>query len=259
MPIKKLQRPKSWLSKTSLIGCLTTKRKAVYGKAFGKIVIRRRSAGRYNKIHYLNNKKLIWNLPGVIVGFERNRTVKSYLSLVCYPNGIFAYNVACAGQTIGDSVLVGWNVPSVIGNSLPLQNIPLNIKINSIESAPGSGSSVVRAPGNWAMILSKTDKIAMVIFRGGRTKEFHLDCLATIGRVANIQWNKYKLKKAGQSRNLGRRPWVRGVAQNPIDHPHGGGKGKKSKNAVPEGPWGRLGARKKKIKSWVKKHAGKSN
>lgn len=187
-------------------------------------------------------------MAGVIIAFERNKSIKSYIALICYPNGIFVYSVACAGLGIGDRVIAGWNVPPVVGNCLPLRNIPLNIKISLIESFPGSGLFIVRSPGNWAVILLKTNKYASIVFRTGKSRRFNLDCLATIGRVSNIRWRKHKLRKAGQRRNLGRRPWVRGVAQNPVDHPHGGGKGKKSKNAVPEGPWGRLGARKKRTR-----------
>lgn len=217
-----------------------------YGRARGKIVMRHRVTGMYTNEHLLDRVKLIWNLPGLVVGFERNRIVKTYLALVAYPVGVFAYVSACAGQKIGDRVLTGWCVPLKIGNSLPLSEIPLNIKINSLEAVPGSGATYVRSPGCWALILAKNNLLAKILFKNGTIKFFDLNCLATIGRVSNIHWKSFKLRKAGQRFHFGGRPRVRGVAKNPVDHPHGGGKGKKSKNSVPESPWGRLGARKKK-------------
>jgi large subunit ribosomal protein L2 len=129
---------------------------------------------------------------------------------------------------------------------MPLVNIPLNLKIHCIEAYPGSGAVYIRAGGNWAIIVAKNAYTVQVLFRNGLKKAFSPYCLGVLGRVSNIHKQKKIFKKAGDARNFGIRPSVRGVAMNPVDHPHGGGKGKKSKNTVPEAPWGRLGPRKKK-------------
>jgi large subunit ribosomal protein L2 len=127
-------------------------------------------------------------------------------------------------------------VPFKSGNSLPLMNVPLNVKICLIESFPGSGPRFVRSPGSWAVVHSKDAEFVKVIFRNGGHRFFHITCLSVLGAVSNSKQKLRKFYKAGNSHKFGRRPRVRGVAQNPVDHPHGGGKGKKSKNAVPEGP-----------------------
>lgn len=106
--MRKIHRKhRNWLRKRSLIKHLTVRSRGRRGHSFGKIVLRRRAAGFYNKIHYLDNKKLIWNVAGVIIAFERNKSIKSYIALICYPNGIFVYSVACAGLGIGDRVIAG--------------------------------------------------------------------------------------------------------------------------------------------------------
>lgn len=241
----------NWLSKAPIVKELITRGTSAIGKSRGKIVVRHRARGLYANVHLLNRFWLIWNIPGIIVGFERNKFVRSYLALVSFPFGILTYVRAVAGQSIGDKVLSGWDIPPTTGNGLPLHSIPLNIKICCIESYPGSGPKYMMAPGNWGRIAAKTNFYARVVFRGGQSKNFNLFCMAIIGRVSNVKWRLRKVRNAGHTRLLGRRPRVRGVAKNPVDHPHGGGKGKKSKNAVPESPWGRLGARKKKTRKCI--------
>lgn len=243
---------KNWLLKRPLIKALVRKRISACGRSRGKIVTRHKRQGYYSNVHLIDRYRLIWNLPGIIVSFERNRTMRTYLALVAYPIGIFCYIRACAGQSIGDKVLNAWTVPIKAGNCMPLLNIPLNIKINSIESRPGSGAIYSMVPGSWAKIIAKGEHYAKVTLMSGKIKFLDLNCLAVIGRVSNVRWHIFRLKKAGQTINFGRRPKVRGVAKNPVDHPHGGGKGKKSKNAAPEAPWGRRGKRKKKKRNGKK-------
>jgi large subunit ribosomal protein L2 len=162
------------------------------------------------------------------------------------------YIRACAGQTVGDTVLAAWDAPIEVGNALPLKNIPLNVKVSCIESRPGSGGVYALAPGTFGKILAKNNLFCKIALASGSIKFLDVNCFATVGRVSNLRWRLFKLRKAGDSRSFGVRPKVRGVAKNPVDHPHGGGKGKKSKNAVPEPPWGRR-QKKKKRKGFVKK------
>lgn len=241
------------LKKKPVIRELVSKSFSKYGRSGGKIVVRHKQAGLYTNWHMYDNHWLVWNMPAVVVAFERDRRVRAYLALLAYPLGVLSYVRARAGQTIGDVVVNGWNVPVRRGNGLPLASIPLNIKISSIESYPGSGAKYVIAPGTFARIFSRTQEWATIILPNGTTKSLDVNCMAVVGRVSNVRWSRLRLRKAGQSRWMGKRPIVRGVAKNPVDHPHGGGKGKKSKNTVPEPPWGRLGARKKRIKKDVKK------
>jgi large subunit ribosomal protein L2 len=201
-------------------------------------VVRHKSRGFYKNYYLLHRNFLLWNTPGMIIALELNSTTNTYVSLIAYPFGILNYVPAVSGHLVGGTILNSWRAPIKLGNSLPLENIPLNIKINSLEGRPGSGAIYVRAPGNWALIVAKKQNLAKILFKNGRVKFLHTDCFATIGRVSNPRWRFKKLFKAGDSRNLGKRPAVRGVAKNAVDHPHGGGKGKKSKNAVPEAPWG---------------------
>ena len=130
---------------------------------------------------------------------------------------------------------------------MPLVNIPLNVKIHNVESFPGSGAVFARAAGTWALIAESSSTSVIVVLRSGLRKVLSPYCVATIGRVSNINHRSNKFYKAGQSRRAGIRPTVRGVAMNPVDHPHGGGKGKKSKNAVAQSPWGRLGKGQKTV------------
>lgn len=181
-----------------------------------------------------------------MIALEKNGAVSPFLALVAYPLGVLTYVVACAGQTVGTKILSGWDIPVKSGNSLPLTKIPLNIKINSLEATPGSGSVYIRTAGNWAIILAKKQNLAKIVFKNGKVKFFNLNCLATVGRVSNTHKGGKKLRKAGDTKRIGRRPKVRGVAKNPVDHPHGGGKGKKSKNPHPSSPWGTPNKKKKK-------------
>lgn len=126
--------------------------------------------------------------------------------------------------------MAGWRVDQKqVGNTMPLINIPLNTKIHNIESFPGSGGIYARSGGTWGLVTEASSKYVVVILRSGIRKELSPYCLATIGRVSNINYYAKKFYKAGQNRHSGIRPSVRGVAMNPVDHPHGGGKGKNQK------------------------------
>lgn len=219
---------------------LTSPYRSSYGRSRGKIVLRHRRAPFFIKIHNLDNFRVLWNVYGLVVGLEKNLATQTYVALVSYPVGIMSYIVAVAGLSIGDRFINGWKPPVLRGNSMPLLNIPLNTKICWIESYPGSGAKFVKSPGGWATVHSKDEILAKIVFRTGVVKFLKLGCLAVLGSVSNSRKKLRRLRKAGDAYKLGRRPHVRGVAKNPVDHPHGGGKGKKSKNTVPEAPWGRF-------------------
>lgn len=237
---------KTWLSRRVIIKELLSSYRSSYGRARGRIVLRHRRAPFFTKVHNLDNFRVLWNIYGLVVGLEKNLCTQTYVALISYPIGVISYIPAVAGLSIGDRLITGWRPPIYPGNSMPLINIPLNTRICRIESYPGSGARFVKSPGGWAVVHSKHQQLAKVVFRNGAVKFLKLSCLALLGSVSNSRKKLRRLRKAGDSYKLGRRPQVRGVAKNPVDHPHGGGKGKKSKNAVPEAPWGRFWKRKKR-------------
>lgn len=225
---------------------LTSKRVSALGRSRGKIVVRHKETGLYQNTYFVDWCYIIWNIPGVILAKEQNAKTGTFLWLVGYPIGVISYKIGVGGKSVGDLVLTGWNITASTGNSLPLLRIPLNVKISLIESYPGSGAIYVRSAGNWAVIVAKKASLAKVFFRNGNTKYINMNSMATVGRVTNMKKIQRKFKKAGDLRARGYRPRVRGVAKNAADHPHGGGKGKKSKNSPPEPPWGRKYIKKKK-------------
>lgn len=168
--------------------------------------------------------------------------------MISYPFGVLQYIIAPVGLKPGAIIYNGLNV-FTLGSCLFLKDIPFNIKIHNIESYPNSGAIFIRSAGTWAKILEKTEKYVLILFKNGTKKKINPNCTACIGQVSNIMHkSKSKLRNAGHSRRLGIRPSVRGVAMNPVDHPHGGGRGKNSPknpnyNFVRKLPKGRRTAR----------------
>ena len=162
-------------------------------------------------------------------GIEKHKGVGPFVATLIYSCGVVSYILAPYGIRPGHTVWAGPNAKPTLGSCLPLRNVPLNIKIHNIESRPGGGAKYARAAGTWAKVAERGSNEVVVVFKNGRRKRLHQDCSAVIGGLSNIHRRKQNVaSKAGASRNAGRRPSVRGVAQNPVDHPHGGGKGKKS-------------------------------
>lgn len=202
----------------------------------GKITVRRRGGSFYKpKTKLVDFSGFLWNSFGVVHSLEVSKINSSYLALVVYSCGVASYIIAPRGLRPGNFILNSDSAhphPS-LGFRLLLKNIPLNTKLHNIESFPRSGGKFSRAAGSWAKIIEKTESHALLAFRNGKRRRFSLNCAASIGMVSNLQHKKFITKsKAGDSRRMGIRPWVRGVAQNAVDHPHGGGKGKKSPPAT---------------------------
>lgn len=219
-----------WLQKIFQIPNLTKKfKKAVGRNDSGKITVRHRGGGIKSKEILINYYNHLWNIFGIVRSLEKHKLHNCYVASVYYPCGVNCYIIAAQNLRIGHIIFSGEDGPIKIGSTFLLKNIPLNIKIFNIESFPHSGGKFIRSPGNWAKILEKNNNGAIVIFKNGKKRKFSLDCCATIGRVSNLQSKKNLIAhKAGELRNRNIRPFVRGVAMNPVDHPHGGGKGKKS-------------------------------
>jgi large subunit ribosomal protein L2 len=173
----------------------------------------------------------------VSVEYDPNRTAR--IALVNYTDGAKRYVLAPDKLAVGDRIVAGAGADIKVGNSLPLKNIPLGTVIHNIELRPGQGGKLVRSAGVLAQLVAKEGTYAQVKLPSGEVRMILMQCMATIGQVGNAEQGKVFLGKAGRSRWRGRRPHVRGVAMNPIDHPHGGGEGKTSGGRHPVTPWGK--------------------
>jgi large subunit ribosomal protein L2 len=178
---------------------------------------------------------------GIVAKVERleydpNRS--AHLALLCYADGERRYIIAPKNVTVGTQVQSGSDAPIKPGNTLPLRNIPVGTTIHCIEMLPGKGAQIARAAGTSVQLLAREGTYAQLRLRSGEIRRVHVDCRATIGEVGNEEHNLESIGKAGRVRWRGVRPTVRGVAMNPIDHPHGGGEGKTAAGRDPVSPWG---------------------
>ena len=219
----------------------------------GIITSRHRGGGHkrlYRKIDYQRNKI---GIPGKVVAIEYDPNRNARIVLVHYKDGDKKYILYPRGLKIGDIIISGLNVPILVGNCLPLQKMPLGTEIHNIEIQPGSGGQFVRAAGTVAQLIAKEGKFATIRLPSGEVRLISKNCWATIGQVGNIDRNNLTIGKAGRNRWLGKRPKVRGVVMNPVDHPHGGGEGRAPiGRSRPVTPWGRpaLGQRTRKSKKY---------
>lgn len=168
--------------------------------------------------------------------YDPNRSAR--IALLAYADGEKRYILAPDGLSVGSSVVAGDVADILVGNALPLKNIPLGTMVHNIELKKGKGGQMARSAGTAAQLLAKEAGYAQVKMPSGETRMVNLDCYATIGQVGNLNYENVSIGKAGRNRWLGKRPTVRGVAMNPIDHPHGGGEGKTSGGRNPVSPWG---------------------
>lgn len=204
----------------------------------GHITAYHRGGGHKRKYRLIDWERNLQNLVAKVIRLEYDPNRSAKIALVCYTNGILSYILAPDGLKINDKVVSGFSVPTTVGNTLPLMNIPVGSFIHNIELIPGKGGQLVRSAGTSAQIIKKTENnYILVRLNSSEERLFHGYCRATIGTVSNLDHKLKKLKKAGQARWLNRRPTVRGVAMNPVDHPHGG----RTNGGRPSvTPWGKL-------------------
>ncbi len=205
----------------------------------GKITMRRRGGGHKRRYRVIDFKRDKFHVPAKVVSIEYDPNRTSYIALLSYRDGEKRYIIAPQGLKVGDEVISGEDVDIRIGNSLALKHIPLGTTIHNIELTKGRGGQMARGAGTFAQVLAKEGRYAHLRLSSGEIRKVLLDCLATIGQVGNVDWGSISLGKAGRSRYFGYRPKVRGVAMNPVDHPHGGGEGKSSGGRHPVTPWGK--------------------
>lgn len=204
----------------------------------GRITTRHRGGGhkrRYRIIDFRRNKD---DVQGKVERIEYDPNRSAHLALILYADGERRYILAPKNVRAGDAIMSGRQAPIKPGNALPLRNIPVGTLIHCIELKAGKGAQMVRAAGGSAQIVARDGAYATLRMRSGEMRKVHIDCRATVGEVGHNEHNLRKLGKAGATRWRGVRPTVRGVAMNPIDHPHGGGEGRTSGGRHPVSPWG---------------------
>jgi len=204
----------------------------------GELTIWWRGGGHKRMYRVIDFKRDKRDIPGKIITVEYDPNRSSRIALIQYPDGEKRYILQPNGLKVGDTVVAGENVDILPGNALPLKNIPLGTMIHNVELRPGGGGQVARGAGSAVQLIAKEGDYATVKMPSGELRKINMECLATIGQVGNLDHEKVSYGKAGRSRWLGKRPHVRGVAMNPVDHPLGGGEGKTSGGRHPVTPWG---------------------
>ena len=227
---------------------------------FGRITTRHQGGGHKQHYRVIDFKRLRDDIPAVVerIEYDPNRT--SHIALIKYSDGDRSYILAPNGLKAGDTVVSGAEVSIKPGNCLPMSNIPVGSFIHNIELKAGKGGQLIRSAGGAAQLIAKEGAMATGRLRSGEMRKFHLQCRATIGELSNSENNLRSLGKAGAKRWRGIRPTVRGVAMNPVDHPHGGGEGKTSGGRHPVTPWGKStkGKRTRKLKNRSNKYIVRS-
>jgi large subunit ribosomal protein L2 len=206
----------------------------------GHITVRHKGGGHkhhYRLVDFLRNK------DGITAKIERieydpNRT--AHIALVCYADGERRYIIAPRNIEVGAVIQSGAEAPIRSGNALPIRNIPVGSTIHCIEMQPGKGAQIARSAGASAVLMARDGAYAQIRLRSGEVRRIHIDCRATIGEVSNEEHSLRQYGKAGATRHRGIRPTVRGVAMNPVDHPHGGGEGRTGEGQAPVSPWNTL-------------------
>jgi len=225
----------------------TTPEKALLGEwkrsggrnSTGRMTLRRRGGGhkrRYRMVDFKRNKP---GVPAKVAAIEYDPNRSARLALLHYVDGEKRYILAPHGISVGDVIETGPGSDIKPGNALPLMNIPLGTWVHNIELKPGKGGQMARGAGAYAQVMAKEGKYVLLRLPSTELRRVFYECMATVGQVGNLQHENVKLGKAGRSRWLGRRPKVRGVAMNPVDHPHGGGEGRTSGGRHPVSPWGK--------------------
>jgi large subunit ribosomal protein L2 len=204
----------------------------------GHITTRHRGGG--HKAHYrlVDFKRIKDGIPAKVERIEYDPNRSAHLALLCYADGERRYILAPRGVTPGTTLMSGPEAPIRAGNTMPIRNIPVGSTIHAIEMLPGKGAQMARSAGASAQLLAREGTYAQVRLRSGEIRRVHIECRATLGEVGNEEHNLRQVGKAGATRWKGIRPTVRGVAMNPIDHPHGGGEGRTGEGRVPVNPWG---------------------
>ena len=197
-----------------------------------------RGGGHKRMYRLIDFKRDKHDIPAKVSTIEYDPNRSARIALVTYADGEKRYILQPSGLKVGDTIVSGQNVDILLGNSLPLKNIPLGTQLHNVELKPGKGGQIARSTGSSVQLVAKEGQYASVKMPSSEIRKIFSECYATIGQVGNIEHENVSIGKAGRSRWMGRRPHVRGVAMNPVDHPLGGGEGKTSGGRHPVSPWG---------------------
>ena len=205
----------------------------------GRITSRRRGGGHKRSYRIIDFKRNKFDIEAKVATIEYDPNRSAYISLIHYSDGDKRYILSPLGLKVGDPILSGDNAPLKVANALQLKNIPAGLFVHNIEMEPGKGGQLVRSAGASAQVMAHADGFCTLKLPSGEVRMVRENCMATIGQVGNRSHEQVVSGKAGRTRWLGRRPKVRGVAMNPVDHPMGGGEGKSSGGRHPTSPWGK--------------------
>ncbi len=197
-----------------------------------------RGGGHKRKVRIIDFKRDKAGIPATVASIEYDPNRSARIALLSYADGEKRYILQPVGLQVGQKIVSGADADILVGNALPLRNIPAGTTVHNIELKPGKGAQMVRSAGGAAQLVAKEGDYALIKLPSGETRKILIDCMATIGQVGNTDHENISIGKAGRKRWLGRRPVNRGVAMNPVDHPHGGGEGKTSGGRHPVTPWG---------------------
>jgi large subunit ribosomal protein L2 len=204
----------------------------------GRITTRHRGGGHKQHYRIIDFKRDKEGIPARVERLEYDPNRTAHIALLCYADGERRYIIAPKGVAEGDQLMAGRDAPIRAGNSLPLRNMPIGSTVHCVEMKPGKGAQIARSAGASCQLIARESGYATLRLRSGEMRKVPAECRATIGEVGNSEHSLRKLGKAGAKRWLGIRPTVRGVAMNPVDHPHGGGEGRTSGGRHPVTPWG---------------------
>ena len=205
----------------------------------GRITTRHRGGGNKRFYRIIDFKRNKFGVPARVAAIEYDPNRSARIALLFYRDGEKRYMLAPVGIKVNDMVVSGPESPIRVGNALPLRNIPTGTQIHNIELYPGKGGQMVRSAGTSAQLMAKAEEYGQVRMPSGEVRLVHLNCMATLGQVGNVDHENIQIGKAGRSRHMGIRPTVRGSVMNPRDHPHGGGEGKAPIGGQPKTKWGK--------------------
>ncbi len=205
----------------------------------GRITARRRGGGHKRLYRMVDFKRRKFDVPAKVVRLEYDPNRTAFIALIEYDDGEVSYILAPQRLEAGDTVVSGEKADIKPGNAMPLASIPVGTIVHNVEMKPGKGGQIARSAGTYVQLVGRDAGHALLRLGSGEVRMVRAECMATIGAVSNPDQGNSKLGKAGRKRWLGKRPSVRGVAMNPVDHPHGGGEGRTSGGRHPVTPWGR--------------------
>src|SRR6476469_8513632 len=217
---------------------LATKTRTGGRRNSGNITSRFRGGGNKRKLRLIDFKRDKQGIPATVASIEYDPNRSARIALLSYADGEKRYILQPDGLKVGQKVVSGPEADILVGNALPLRNVPPGTMVHNVELRPGKGAQMVRSAGGSAQLVAKEGEYALVKLPSGETRKVSQDCMATIGQVGNSDHENITIGKAGRSRWLGIKPTNRGVVMNPVDHPHGGGEGKTSGGRHPVTPWG---------------------